>query len=355
MHFVVPAGIDAGARRAAATATTGGSATGLTALGWDVHEHAVCPENRCGQAAFTASALSGVLAGLRTRQHRAARRPRRVRPAGGPRRRGRSAAARRARAPAAGPGRARRRPRRGAGREAAALQCVAAVVTTSRWTRHWLLDAYGLDPARVVVALPGVDAAPRSSARHRPRRRLLCVGAPWPGQGARRAPRGARPGHRPALALPCVGPLDRDRRSSRGSARTAELGIADRVRFAGPLRRRLAAPTPRADLLVPVPWRDLRDGGHRGTGARPAGAGVRGRRPAARRSAGHRAGAARLLVPPGDPGALAAALRALARRPRAAGATCGRPRGPACDAATGRTTPRSPGVHVARADRRRRW
>ena len=35
---------------------------------------------------------------------------------------------------------------------------VAAVVTTSRWTRRWLLGAYGLDPARVVVAVPGVQA-----------------------------------------------------------------------------------------------------------------------------------------------------------------------------------------------------
>ena len=35
----------------------------------------------------------------------------------------------------------------------------AAVVTTSEWSRRWLLTAYGLDPARVHVAQPGVDAA----------------------------------------------------------------------------------------------------------------------------------------------------------------------------------------------------
>ena len=77
--------------------------------------------------------------------------------------------------------------------ERAALRCVAAVVTTSRWTRRWLLDAYGLDPARVVVAVPGVEAADVVAGQPRwPAAAVRRCGDP--GQGARRARRGARPG-----------------------------------------------------------------------------------------------------------------------------------------------------------------
>ena len=67
-------------------------------------------------------------------------------------------------------------------RERAVLGAAAAVVTTSDWSRVRLLEAYDLDPTRVHVALPGVDAAARAqgsdSGRH-----LLCVGAVTPGKG----------------------------------------------------------------------------------------------------------------------------------------------------------------------------
>ena len=77
--------------------------------------------------------------------------------------------------------------RRGAGddsfgREGAVVGAAAAVVTTSAWSRDWLLEAYGLDPARVHVARPGVEAAARApgsaDGRH-----LLCVGAVTPVKG----------------------------------------------------------------------------------------------------------------------------------------------------------------------------
>jgi glycosyltransferase involved in cell wall biosynthesis len=46
-----------------------------------------------------------------------------------------------------------------AARECALLRSAAAVVTTSAWTRDWLLAAYQLDGGRVHVAEPGVDEA----------------------------------------------------------------------------------------------------------------------------------------------------------------------------------------------------
>jgi glycosyltransferase involved in cell wall biosynthesis len=67
-------------------------------------------------------------------------------------------------------------------REGAVLGAAAAVVTTSDWSRAWLLEAYELDPTRVHVAHPGVDPAEPAvgsdSGRH-----LLCVGAVTPGKG----------------------------------------------------------------------------------------------------------------------------------------------------------------------------
>ncbi|WP_296607343.1 glycosyltransferase family 4 protein [Nocardioides sp.] len=56
------------------------------------------------------------------------------------------------------------------------LRSAAGVVATSRWTRDWLLECYGLDPARVLVAEPGVDPAPVAPGSPEGRS-LLCVGA----------------------------------------------------------------------------------------------------------------------------------------------------------------------------------
>src|SRR5664279_3953588 len=66
--------------------------------------------------------------------------------------------------------------------ERAVLSAAAAVVTTSRWTRRWLLDRYTLRPAQVHVAEPGVDAAdlaPGTAAGGE----LLCVAAVTPLKG----------------------------------------------------------------------------------------------------------------------------------------------------------------------------
>ena len=61
-------------------------------------------------------------------------------------------------------------------REGAVLSAAAAVITTSGWSRDWLLAAYGLDPERLHVAHPGVDLGP-PAAGSGDGRNLLCVAA----------------------------------------------------------------------------------------------------------------------------------------------------------------------------------
>ena len=118
--------------------------------------------------------------------------------------------------------------------EHAVLSAAAAVVTTSRWTRRWLLDRYGLSPDDVHVAEPGADAAglaPGTTAGGQ----LLCVAAVMPAKG-----------HDVLLAalatladLPwrcvCVGTLARDPDFvTRLIKRTRETGLGGRVHFVGP-------------------------------------------------------------------------------------------------------------------------
>ena len=66
--------------------------------------------------------------------------------------------------------------------EGEVLGAAASVITPSAWSRDWLLAAYGLDPARVHVAHPGVDAAPRAAGTPGGSA-LLCVGAVTHGKG----------------------------------------------------------------------------------------------------------------------------------------------------------------------------
>ena len=119
--------------------------------------------------------------------------------------------------------------------EPAVLAAAAAVVTTSRWTRDWLVDTYALPVGRVHVAEPGTDAAdlaPGTAAGGE----LLCVGAVTAGKG--------QDVLIAALAtiadLPwrcvCVGALDLEPgfvKELRG--RVTEHGLVDRVCFTGAL------------------------------------------------------------------------------------------------------------------------
>ncbi|HET8764216.1 MAG TPA: glycosyltransferase family 4 protein [Rhodanobacter sp.] len=61
-------------------------------------------------------------------------------------------------------------------RERQALACARRVIVTSAWTGQWARAAGGVAGERIVVALPGVDAAPRA-APGMDGTRLLCVAA----------------------------------------------------------------------------------------------------------------------------------------------------------------------------------
>jgi glycosyltransferase involved in cell wall biosynthesis len=193
-------------------------------------------------------------------------------------------------------------------REGAVLSAATSVVTTSAWTRRFLVDLYALPGDRVHVAEPGVDdadLAPGTASGGA----LLSVGAVIPGKG-----------HDlllDALAMLgelrwrclCVGSLERDAAFAESLQRRALEG---RVRFAGAqteaeLSRSYAA----ADVLV-LPSRAetygmvVSEALARGL---PVIAAAVGGVPEA---VGHGADGARpgLLVSPDDPVALRDALRA---------------------------------------------
>jgi glycosyltransferase involved in cell wall biosynthesis len=195
--------------------------------------------------------------------------------------------------------------------EGAALAVARAVITTSAWTRRWLLTEYGLAADRVHVAEPGVDPAalaPGSDAGSE----LLCVAAVTPHKG-----------HGPlteALAvvedLPwsCTyaGALGRDPDFVERLRRQVEAaGLAGRIRLAGPLTGAdLAAAYARADLVVLASRAEtygmvVTEALARGIPVLATAVGglpeTLGRAPD-----GSLPG---LLVPPGDPAALAGALR----------------------------------------------
>ena len=260
VHVVVPDGVDDPARTSGGNTYDRRLCTGLAALGWDVHEQAVVGENACGDAVFSAAALADVLARVPSGDPvildglvasaspkalcAEAERLRLVLLVHLPLGLGEPEADRVAPAPDGGTGTEQEQ-------EAEAVHAVAAVITTSRWTRRWLIDAYRLDPARVAVAVPGADPAPLT-AGERAGRRLLCVGAVIPAKGhdvlLAALARVAEPG----WLCEFVGSLERDPgfvEHLRG--RAVELGIADRVSFAGVLTgAALEQAYARADLFV---------------------------------------------------------------------------------------------------------
>jgi hypothetical protein len=271
VHLVVPEGIDDPERPSGGNTYDRRLSRGLVGAGWRVDEHAVpgdWPDADAGSHATLAAALSGVptgrvvvVDGLVASAAREVLVPEasRVRlvvlvhmplghgvpgvgEAGG------------------GTGGDTEPSGAGAGAEAevgarpgerAVLHAAAAIVTTSRWTRRWLLTTYDLDPARVLVAPPGVDRAEvaRGSGTGR---RLLCVGAVTPTKGqdvlvdalANVAAHGWR--------CTCVGSVDRDPSfAGHVRARVRSAGLDGRVRLAGPrVGRELDAAYRASDVLV---------------------------------------------------------------------------------------------------------
>ena len=184
-------------------------------------------------------------------------------------------------------------------REREVLAAAAAVVTTSEWARGRLEELYGV---AAHVAEPGVDAAglARGTAAGA---ELLCVAAVTPGKGHDVLLDGLGTVGDLPWRCTCVGSLDRDPAFAADVQRHALRG---RVRFVGPrtgadLDRAYAA----ADLLVLASHAEtygmvVTEALARGV---PVVATDVGGVPEA---LGHGAG---LLVPPGNPAALGAALR----------------------------------------------
>jgi glycosyltransferase involved in cell wall biosynthesis len=311
VHVVVPDGIDDPARPSGGNVYDRRVCRGLTSIGWSVHEHAVpgCwPRTDSASCAALAGVvrripdgavvlLDGLIASTapevlvpqasRLRLVVLVHMPLGHRPADD------------------GAGDARTRER-------AVLSVAAAVVTTSAWTRRRLLELYALPADRVHVAEPAVDAADLATGTVAGGA-LLCVAAVTFDKG-----------HDVLLAAletttdlswhcVCVGSLDRDPAFADGlRRRSLDGGLGDRVCFPGPrtgadLDRSYAA----ADLMVLASRAEtygmvVTEALARGL---PVVAAEVGGLPDA---LGHAADGTRpgVLIPPDDPAALGAALRA---------------------------------------------
>ena len=310
LHVVVPEGIDDPARPSGGNAYDRHVCSGLASIGWSVCEHAV-PGSWPRPDAASCAALAGVvgripddavvlLDGLvastapevlvpqasRLRLVVLVHMPLGHRPAEGE----------------ADDARVR---------EHAVLSVAAAVVTTSAWTRRRLLELYRLPAERVHVAEPAVDAAELATGTTGGGA-LLCVAAVIADKGHDVLLAALETATDLSWQCVCVGTLDRDPAYVAGLRRSAvERGLADRVCFAGPrtgadLDRSYAA----ADLLVLASHAET-------YGMVVSEALARGLPVVASEvgglteALGHGADGSRpgLLVPPGDPAALGAALR----------------------------------------------
>jgi glycosyltransferase involved in cell wall biosynthesis len=135
--------------------------------------------------------------------------------------------------------------------EGAALAAASAVVTTSAWTRRRLLDLYPLPADRVHVATPGVDRAPVAPGSDAGSE-LLCVAAVTPNKGHDLLTQALATVADLPWSCTCVGSLSRDPGFVDRLRRQADgYGLADRVRFVGPRTGdELDAAYAAADLLV---------------------------------------------------------------------------------------------------------
>jgi glycosyltransferase involved in cell wall biosynthesis len=310
VHVIVPEGIDDPARPSGGNTYDRRVCRRLAALGWAVHEHEVTGAwRRPGEAAHGALAravreipdgavvlLDGLVASSapdtlvpqarRLRQVVLVHMPLGHRPPD----------------EEAGAVRARERE---------VLAAAAAVVTTSAWARRRLGELYALPAERVHVAEPGVDAArlaPGSAAGDA----LLCVAALTPDKGHDVLLDGLATAMDLSWRCECVGSVVRAPEFAAAVRRRARIsGLGDRVRFPGPrigaeLDRAFAA----ADLLVLTSYAET-------YGMVVTEALARGLPVLATEVGGvtEALGQAEddtvpgLLVPPGDPAALGAALR----------------------------------------------
>ena len=287
VHVIVPEGIDDPARPSGGNTYDRRICQGLAALGWAVHEHAVGDLARTLRQIPDGAVvlLDGLIASPAPEAlvpH--ARRLRQVVLVHMP---------------------------LGDSREREVLAAATAVVTTSAWSKRRLAELYALPADRMHVAEPGVDAAglaPGTAAGDA----LLCVAAVTPGKGHDVLLDALATAMDLSWRCACVGSLDRAPAFAEDvQRRVRDNGLRGRVRFPGPrtgpeLDRAYAA----ADLLVLASHAEtygmvVTEALARGLPVLAAevggvtealGYGEDGTLPG-------------LLVPPGDPAALGAALR----------------------------------------------
>jgi glycosyltransferase involved in cell wall biosynthesis len=117
--------------------------------------------------------------------------------------------------------------------ERTVLSSVSSVVTTSQWTRQWLIDHYALPSGRLHIAEPGAeiaDLAPGTPSGGE----LLCVGAVTPAKGHDVLVAALATVSDLRWRCVCVGATDTRFLDDLRTLAEAS-GIADRLRFTGPL------------------------------------------------------------------------------------------------------------------------
>jgi glycosyltransferase involved in cell wall biosynthesis len=123
----------------------------------------------------------------------------------------------------------------GGHRERRVLEAAAAVVTTSAWTHDVLLEAGSLDPAAVYVATPGAPRAALATATGAGSR-LVCVAAVTPVKGHGLLVAALATVRHLDWQCVCVGSLNlAPQHVTDVRAQVRAAGLADRVRFVGPL------------------------------------------------------------------------------------------------------------------------
>ena len=135
--------------------------------------------------------------------------------------------------------------------ERTVLEAAKVIVTTSRWTRDWLVATYAVDPSRLHVAAPGVMPAepvvPSTDGN-----RLLCVGAVTPTKGQDILVEALAGVADLPWSCRCVGAVEIDPDFARRVVmRGTELGLGDRLTFTGVQSSdSVAAEYAAADLLI---------------------------------------------------------------------------------------------------------
>ncbi|WP_432975082.1 glycosyltransferase family 4 protein [Dactylosporangium sp. CA-233914] len=190
------------------------------------------------------------------------------------------------------------------------LHAAEAIVTTSDWTRRRLLELYDLPVGRIHVATPGADPAPVAAGSDGARSgapALLCVAVVGRHKGHDVLVEALARVADLAWTCVCAGSLERDPAFVAAlTARVDALALGDRLRLAGPkTRTELDDLYAGADLLVHPSLGEtygMVAAEALARGIPVLGTTAKGLPEAVGRGPG-------LLVPPGDAGALAGALR----------------------------------------------